>query len=176
MAASKRLVDHVYRLRHAGESSGWGYLMPSDGPKWFATRKDANAYAAKLARNGGAFKHPFDTTVELLGPNVGWASSDESREANLREAERDLGVKFRRTAKRARKKVANPSRKRKAAPKRKIAASYTVSIFDPEAGHFVRYSRMKGASARDVERRVMAKWGLDADDVKVTKPTAKKAR
>ena len=73
-------------------------------------------------------------------------------------------------------KQENPSRKRKASPKRKIATSFTVSIFDPEAGHFVRYSRMKGASAKDVERRVMAKWGLDADDVKITKPTAKKAR
>lgn len=74
------------------------------------------------------------------------------------------------------KKVGNPSRKRKATKKRIATASYTVSIFDPEAGSFIRFSRMKGTSARDVERRVMAKWNLDADDVKVTKSATKKRR
>ena len=70
------------------------------------------------------------------------------------------------------------SRRKVAAKTRKSAASpaYIVSIFDPEAGQFVRHSRMKGTSARDVERRAMAKWGLDADDVKVTKVTANKRR
>jgi len=76
---------------------------------------------------------------------------------------------------RSRRKIAaktrNPSPK-----KRVVTASYTVSIFDPEAGSFIRFSRMKGTSARDVERRVMAKWNLDADDVKVTKSATKKRR
>ena len=73
-------------------------------------------------------------------------------------------------------KQENPSRKRKAPSKTKASATYVVAIFDPEAGHFVRHSRMKGTTARDVERRVMAKWGLDSDDVKVIKAPAKKRR
>lgn len=94
---AKRVVTRVYRLRHAGSTSGWGYHMPSDGPMWFATRKAAQAYAAKMARTGGSFGRPFSTTIEPFGPSVGWASSNESRESNLRDAESALGVQFRRS-------------------------------------------------------------------------------
>ena len=91
-------------------------------------------------------------------------------------AKRKAGRKTSTRKKVSSRKVTNPARKRKAPSKAKASATYVVAIFDPEAGHFVRHSRMKGTTVRDVERRVMAKWGLDSDDVKVTKAPAKKAR
>ena len=122
---AKRVVTRVYRLRHAGDTSGWGYHMPSDGPTWFATRKAAQAYAAKMARTGGSFGRPFSTTIEPFGPSVGWASSNESRESNLRDAESALGVQFRRSGQPrrvgAKRKAGGKTSTRKRVPSKRVA-------------------------------------------------------
>lgn len=156
---AKRVVTRVYRLRHAGSTSGWGYHMPSDGPTWFATRKAAQAYAAKMARTGGSFGRPFSTTIEPFGPSVGWASSNESRESNLRDAESALGVQFRRSGQPrrvgAKRKAGGKTSARKRVPSKRVAnpddidakTKFTLRREPPNSGGYDRYGEYFGRGA-----------------------------
>jgi len=133
--------------------------MPSDGPTWFATRKAAQAYAAKMARTGGSFGRPFSTTIEPFGPSVGWASSNESRESNLRDAESALGVQFRRSGQPrrvgAKRKAGGKTSTRKRVPSKRVAnpddidakTKFTLRREPLNSGGYDRYGEYFGRGA-----------------------------